>query len=251
MNQELLSAKEKTVLGALFASGDATIAQLSKTTLINRTSLYPIVEKLLQYGVVTSIQSEGKQYIQPIRKAEFKEWIQRKKSSYINATKEIEEWAESHTESTTLATETKYYQGHDGVKALYHDSWRDNAGKEILALTDYAKAYDTMGEFFDDDYFQMRVKKGIHVKSLLPRSPAGIKDLPKAKALLRDVKFIELFEHLGIELNIYDDKISLVSFDTDMPTGVLIKNKIIADAFKEIFQFLWKHGEKPKQKDVC
>ncbi len=248
MTTPLFSSKEMTVLTALFASGNATIAELSTATLINRTSLYPIIKKLQQKGLVSSVRTEGKQYIQSLPKEEVKEWVKRQKKLFTLASDEAIEWVDNHTDTATLATETKYYQGIEGVKALYHDSWRDNTDKEILALTDYAKAYETMGDFFDEDYFKKRIEKNIHVKSLLAPSPAGKKDMSRAKELLREVRFIKLFEDLGIELNIYGDKITLVSFDKTMPTGILIKNKVIARAFKEIFHYLWDSAKKPTNK---
>ena len=53
------------------------------------------------------------------------------------------------------------------------------------------------------------------------------------------VKFIDIFEDLGIEVNIYDDKVSIVAYDKKLPSGVLIKNAKISEAMRKIFQYLW------------
>ncbi len=138
----------------------------------------------------------------------------------------------------------KYFEGHAGVQALYGDTWRDNAGKEILAITDYEQAYAVMGDqFFREEYFKQRVGHGVRVKSLLPDSPIGRADAKHAAELLRDMRFINLFKKLGIEINIYDDKVALVAFDAKKPSGVMIKNQIIARAFRNIFEYLWKTGK--------
>ena len=128
--------------------------------------------------------------------------------------------------------------------SLYHDTWRNNEEKVIYAITDYEKAYATIGnEFLRNDYFLRRVKKGVKVKSLLPDSEIGRKDLKTAKELLRDMRFIDLFDDLGIEINVYDDKLALFAFDEKKPSGVLIKNKTIARAFKHIFEYLWRSAK--------
>ena len=60
--------------------------------------------------------------------------------------------------------------------------------------------------------------------------------------MIREMKFVKLFENLGIEINIYASKVSIVTFNEKNPSGVLIKNDLIAKAFKNIFEYLWKNN---------
>ena len=66
--------------------------------------------------------------------------------------------------------------------------------------------------------------------------------------MLREMKFINLFRDLNIEINIYGDKVSIVAFDEKKPTGVLIKNKKISLAMKEIFEYLWRKKQSKNSK---
>jgi len=244
---EILTENEKQILSALYQHGNLTVSKLSKVTLINRTSLYPMLSKLQEKGLVSTIQTEGTTVLQPIDKGDFTQWVKRQEKNYQAATGELMQWVHDQKDSnSTLMTSTKFYEGHEAIKSLYADSWRKNPDKEILALTDYEKAYETMGEFFRQEYFEDRVKRGVHVKSLLPPSDSGRHDIDKANDLLRDMRFIDLFKGLGIELNIYGDSVSVVAFDDKKPTGILLKNDIIAKAFKQIFSFLWKQANAPK-----
>lgn len=206
--------------------------------------MYPIIEKLEQKGLVSSLSEEGIKYYQAISKEELIEWTKRKQQEYEEKASSFQGWIEEQDASPSLATEVKHFVGYDGVKSLYDESWRNNSDKEILAITDYKKAYEVMGDFFRNDYFRRRLRRDVQVKSILPESEIGKQDIPKAKELLRDMRFLKLFEDLGIELNIYDDKIAIVAFDKKRPTGVIIKNQIMANAFKEIFGFLWNKGKK-------
>lgn len=247
MPYEYINAHEKSVLSALFKGRGATVGALSKATFINRTTLYPILEKLLEKGLVTKIQTEGNTIFKAVSLPELSEWMKRKENEVKKASTDLMQWAknQSHEHSVSLQTEIKHYQGLEGVMSLYDDTWRENTGKIIYALTDYERAYSVIGDtFLRNDYFNQRIRHGVRVQSLLPESPIGKKELKMAKELLREMRFIDLFKNLGIEINIYDNKVAIFAFDKHHPSGVLIKNDIIADAFKNIFQYLWRTTSK-------
>lgn len=235
-----LNSSEKKVLAGLYKLDKATVGNIAKEVLVNRTTLYPILEKLLSKGLVSKVNIEGKIVFQSLTNDELKEWVKRKKEEVVNSADNLLQWIESQNKSTgTLLSEMKYYEGYDGVKNLYADTWRDNKEKMIYAITDYKSAYETMGSFFRKDYFPARVRHGVKVKNLIPESSEGRKDLKEAKQMLREMKFIKFFEDLGIEINIYDSKLAIVAFDKNKPSGVIIKNDKIAMAFKNIFNYLW------------
>jgi sugar-specific transcriptional regulator TrmB len=243
---ELINTKEKKILGALYRLGDSPISQIAKEALINRTALYHTVDRLLSKGLITKINKEGGAYFQPLPLPAYEDWAKRQITSVESQTKELKNWLENKKEQLpTLYSDIRYFEGIEGVKNLYADSWRDNPDQMIYAITDYDKAYKTLNDFLEKEYFPYRVKKGIKVKSLLPiDAKTGKRDKARAKDLLRDMRFIDLFKDLGIELNIYGDKVSIVAFDEKNPSGVIIKNSIIAKAFKNIFEFLWKNSKK-------
>lgn len=242
-NANIINEKEKRVLSCLFKIKKGFVSNIAKETLINRTTLYPILDRLLAKGLVSKITIEGKVAYQPISLDEFKQWLHTVEMNTKKQTQNLSQWAEMQKKTLTnsLLSDIKYFEGIEGVKTLYADTWRNNADKMIYAITDYKKAYETMHDFFREEYFQTRVQHGVHVKNLIPESKEGRRDLKEAKKLLRQMKFIKIFEDLGIEVNIYDSKVMIVAFDQRNPSGILIKNETIAKAFKNIFEYLWKN----------
>jgi hypothetical protein len=62
-----------------------------------------------------------------------------------------------------------------------------------------------------------------------------------SKQYLREAKLAKgLFENLGIEINIYDNKLAIAAYNKQKPCGVIIENEKIASAMKNIFEHLWK-----------
>jgi sugar-specific transcriptional regulator TrmB len=241
-NSFILSENEKRVLASLYKLEDCSVGKIAKETLINRTTLYPILENLVERGLVSKVKVEGKTIFQPISSEDFHSWAKRREKEFQQNNSELEDliMAQNNKRKVSLVSEIKYFEGFDGVKNLYADTWRENSGKLIHAITDYEKAYETMGEFFRNDYFPARVKHGVRVLNLLPKSKAGENDLKDEKKYLRDMRFINLLKDLNIEINIYDSKLAIVAFDKKNPSGILIKNQKIAEAMKNIFEYLWK-----------
>lgn len=243
-NSSYLGEKEKRVLSSLYRLGAAPVGKIAKNTLINRTTLYPILEGLLFKGLVSKLEVEGVVVYQSISLKEFKDWIKRRKLQAANQTQDLLSWVKKqHSQKeNSLISDIKYFEGCEGIKSLYADSWRENPEKIIYAITDYKNAYKTMGDFFHHDYFISRINHRVKVVNLLPESAEGKRDLKTAKKMLREMKFIKLFENLNIEINIYGPKVSIVAFDEKNPSGVIIKNQTIANAFKNIFEYLWKNN---------
>lgn len=245
----IISEKEKKVLAGLYKLQRGSARDLARQTLINRTTLYPIVDKLRERGLVTEIKSDSKTIFQPISRKEFLTWAKRKEGELQKENETLASWIENQEGDghESIISETKYFSGLESVKNLYHDSWRDNQDKTILSICDYESAYATLGDFFRKEYFPERIRHGVKVKSLLPKSSAGEKDAKNAKEMLREMKFIDLFRDLNIEINIYASKVTIIAFDKKNPTGVLIKNEKISSALREIFNYLWSDRNKSKK----
>lgn len=236
----LLNEKEKRVLGALNKLGEVPVSKIAIETLVNRTALYHTIEGLIVKGLVSRVIKNKVAYFRSISIGEYDEWAERKVKSVSEEALEIKNWLSAQKSGhISLFSDVRYFEGEEGVKNLYADTWRDNEEKIIYAITDYAKAYQTMGDFFQKKYFPDRIAHGVKVKNLLPESTYGKRDLKNSKAMLREMRFIDLFKNLGIEINVYGSKIALVTFDQVKPSGVIIKNETMAQAFKRIFDYLW------------
>jgi sugar-specific transcriptional regulator TrmB len=241
--ENLLTEKEKKVLQALYHIGSCPVSRLSKETLINRTSLYPIIEGLIQKGLVSKYSQNGIALFEPIKLELFKDWLKNKKTEASDQIKEMGEWLQQTQSgrSVSLVSKISYFEGFDGVKAMYADTWRDNKGKLIRAITDPKAAVNTMGEFFYKKYMPDRIAHGVRVKDIMNDSKEGRHETKISNKYLREAKLAKgLFENLGIEVNIYENKLAIAAYDKEKPCAVIIENEKIASAMKNIFEYMWK-----------
>ncbi|OGY30679.1 MAG: hypothetical protein A3C02_01985 [Candidatus Andersenbacteria bacterium RIFCSPHIGHO2_02_FULL_45_11] len=240
---ELLTDREKQVFFALHKLNTATVQGIAKETLINRTALYHTLELLTTKGLVTPLKKDFTTVFQPILLQDFELWSKKQVTDMESELKGMKETiSASEKPESNLYSQIHYYEGLEPIQRMYYNTLRDNERKEILAITDYSKAYGTMSDFFEKEYFPDRVKKGITVKSLLPASNLGKRDLARKKELLREMKVNDVFKDFGIEINVFNNDVMIVAFDEKKPTGIMIKNAIISEAFRRIFTFIWERS---------
>lgn len=241
---KLLSPKEQLVLACLFQIHKAGVNQLSKETVINRTTLYPILKKLMEKGLVSSFSQDGTTIYEPIDPESFKSWLKDKNKEIIDETSILENWLKETVQAEqipSLVSKIKYFEGFEAVKTMYADSWRNNKNKIIYAITDVRAAVESMGKFFYKEYMPERIAHDVKVKDIMTTNKEGKNAVKISKDYLREAKLAKgLFENLGIEINIYDNKLSIAAYNKQKPVGVIIENEKIASAMKSIFEHLWK-----------
>lgn len=241
---ELLTKKEQRILAVLYQIKHATVSRLAKETVLNRTSLYPILEKLIEKGLVSAFTQDSVTIYEPIEAESFKEWLNKQKQLLVQQASELEKWINQATASSnqtpSLVSKIKYFEGFDGVQNIYADTWRNNEGKMIYAITDVKAAVSTMGEFFYEEYMPARIAHKVKVKDIMTENEEGRQEVKMTDQVLREAKLAQgLFENLGIEINIYENKLAIVAYDKERPSGVIIENEKIASAMKNIFEYLW------------
>ncbi len=239
---ELINDKERRVLESLFKQGQSTVNQISKETLINRTALYHTLELLTKKGLLTCIEKDKISYFEAIEIDQYKKWVELKTKSLKESTdKDIERFSSVKKDKTkSLYADVKYFEGFESLKNMYIDTIYNNKEKNLYTITDYQKGYTTLGTWLQKEYLPKRVERGIRVQSILPNTAMNPVYIASAKNLLRELCFIDIFKDIGIEINLYDSKLVIVAFDETHPVGIMIQNDIITNAFREIFNYIWK-----------
>lgn len=246
---ELLTEKEKRVLESFFKLGQTTVQVVAKDTLINRTALYHTIDCLIKKGLLTKIEKDKVSYFQSISIENYERWAKLKVDSIKNDIEsDIKRFEQVQSKTKiSLYADVKYFEGKEAIKNLYSDTLYNNKGKTLFNITDYEVGYKTLEDkWLENDYLAERVKRGIHVKNIVPDTPFARTYASTAKQLLRDICFVDLLKNSGIEINLYDNKIAIVAFDKTHPLGIIIQNELISKAFREIFNYIWKVNNKKK-----
>ncbi|MFA6991788.1 MAG: hypothetical protein WC269_00695, partial [Candidatus Gracilibacteria bacterium] len=151
----------------------------------------------------------------------------------------------------TAHPRVRYFEGLEGIKIIYADTLTSHT--EIL---NYSNSHEIRARWpnYDKEYIAKRAAKNIFLKEICPDDAEGEIVQKKDKEYHRKTKLIP-HEHFDFtnEINIYDDKVSIVSFKDEL-IGMIIESTEIAASQRAIFNLLWKFADsfkdssKPKQK---
>jgi hypothetical protein len=134
----------------------------------------------------------------------------------------------------------QYFEGRAGVEEVFKDILRSPGG-EVLEWYSESYVTDFDEKFFSTYFTPERIKKGIHVRAILPDVLAMRTLEEKSIAEMRQTKLLDPAKyHIRMELNVYDKrKVSIVSFKEEF--GVIIESEIIHDSLKNLFELMWEY----------
>jgi len=238
--------KEASVYLALLELGPSTVSEIGRLAQINRTTGYDILELLAGKGLVNVLEKGAvKKYAveDPQKIIVYSQnKIQRAEKEFGIIKNLLPELRSIYNKKEK--PKVKFYEGKEGLKQVYEDTL---TAKEplILGYSCAEPMYQSLPNFFPD-YLKRRVAKKIHGKMIAPDTP-GIREMIKTdKADLRESRIVPKEQlNLAIEINIYDNKVMIASWEENL--GILIESDKIADAQKKIFELAWRGARKFKK----
>ena len=227
-----LTPKESMVYLAALELGDAPASDIAIRAKLNRVSTYDILEKLLHKGFISTYQDKRmKRFVATdpdLIRADFQK-------KYADLREAVPTLRRLH--GKTSHPRVIYFEGLEGVKRVYADTL--TAKTEILNYADSKSIRDFWPEY-DNDYVSQRVKKGIYLRGISPRDEYGENVVAKNEENLREIRLVEPSEFsFANEINIYNDKVSIISFGKDEIVGMIMQGKEIADTQRAIFMLAW------------
>jgi len=233
-----LSKKEADVYLAVLKLKEATIVQLAKITNIKRTTVYHLIDGLMEKGLISkTIKDDKKYYLAEDPKESLSNLLAEKKNIINSLAPELK----NIFGQGALVPGIRIYRNRSGIKKIFDD---------ILTCEEKLCRYyihsfnieDLLGERAVDDFVKKRIALGI--KSLSLRSfkykPAREKGLSHAKQL-REIKFLPENASIKPYICVYDNKVVVISTKEEK-MGFIIESKEFADAQKAIFDMIWNNA---------
>ncbi|MCL5010791.1 MAG: hypothetical protein M1127_01080 [Patescibacteria group bacterium] len=236
LNVEFTSSEVSAYLACL-ELGKATVIQIAKKAGLKRTTVYNIVETLLEKGLLSKFEDQRGQKFLAESPEKLIAIFQKKEEELSKILPNL--LAITNAGDSDIKPEVKFYQGKEGIIAAYEDTLTScQKGDEILSFASAVDAYN----FSDylDGYVKRRTEKGIFMKVIARNCKETLYYKARDKRSLRHIKIMSANElAISIEKNIYKDKVALMNF-RGIPFGVIIRSPQIAKSEKEIFESIWK-----------
>jgi sugar-specific transcriptional regulator TrmB len=228
-----LTGVEIEVYLTIIDLGSCLAGEITRKTGIHRRTVYDAIERLIEKGLISYIKTNNRKYFEAYPPKKLLEIIREKETLITSAIPELQKRFEFSKEKK----ETLFFRGKQALKTIFDDQIGE--GKEILVI---ASAIDVGNilEYYFPKFNLQRKEKNIKMKMLFSES---LKNDPIIKRIpLAEIRYLPKHES-NVSTNIYGNKISIVVWGEN-PTATLIKEKAIADAYRNYFEMLWRGAKK-------
>ncbi len=237
---------EIKVYFALFDLGETTVGPISKKSQVTHAKVYPILEKLIEKGLVSHIIKENRRKFSATNPNQLLEFVDKKIRSLEEEKTKIKEVIPSLLEKQKQQEQIQYsrvFQGMKGLKSLFYELF--NATKEkteicVLGLNEILKRDDFQNFFLF--YHDLRKTNKINLRLILNKNMKTFfeKNYKPTKYYNPPdkVKFVDTKFPTGVF--IFKDHVIHIVADQEI-TAFDIKSKQNAERYRDFFDSIFKN----------
>ena len=228
-----LTATEEKVYLALLKIGESNASEVIKKTQLHRTTVYDVLERLIEKGLVSSIIKNKIKYFSPANPSKFldiaiEEKTKAEKKQEL-AKKVIKEIGLIKKSAKTKSI-AQVFVGSDGQRTIMNDIIE--VGEDFMILGSEGTVQETL-PIYVNQWAEQRRKKKIKAKIIATQgTKAPIWELNK-------VRFVPKEYQSPTATMIYGDKIAIF-IDEEPFLIIVIESKKLAKSYKNFFNLLWK-----------
>jgi sugar-specific transcriptional regulator TrmB len=236
-----LSDKESLIYVSAIQMDTFTLAEISKLSLIKRTSCYSVVDSLIQKGIISRVPGEKTiRYIavDPISLLERKqEEMQR-----FEVTMKHMSMVKRSTQKSGLPR-VEIFKGVHGIEQI-HFRILESVNKELCSIIPPKFVSENITTSFRNSWVPKREKAGIKVRSLRPvELDLNGEIIKPVKQKNREVRFWPENLFINSMVFIWDNNVGFISTKKEGMSFIIISREF-ASVLQQCFNFIWKFGKK-------
>ena len=233
-----LTEREAEVYLILLDLGSTTTGQIIKKSGLHKATVYAILQRLIDQGLVSYILKEGIRYFDATDPENLLDFLKEKEEGL----KEILPELKKKKETAKQKQEAYILEGLKGLKTARDRSLKVlNRGEEILVLG-ASQASNQALESYWENYHNRRVKAGIKTRMLWSETTKKW-GKEREKLQLTELKYLPKELETPADIDIFKNTVDIRVF-TDKPFVFHIENKVLANAFRNYFDLLWNQDAK-------
>ncbi len=224
---------------AALALGPSPISNIASRAKLSRSTAYIIAEQLIERKLIIQDYQPYKKHLSAISPRHVLRQLEAKHRrlgrSTISLKGNIAEIENFYSTDSTVPI-VKTYRGLSAVMAVQNDIMRSNT--EVLLWTNQSAERS----FFTDEqrqtFISQRIKQKINIRVLAVANDEGRQLIASDDTSFRKTRLLPEEVHFTPETYIYNDQIAVIDYDNDI-FGVIIKNRLIAESQRAIFEHAW------------
>lgn len=233
-----LTEKEARIYLANLELGPSKIPDIAHKSKIKRTTVYVVVDSLIQKGLMSYYQSKNtKKFIaEEPQKLNF--ILKERQSALRQIMPQLQALAKNLEERRP---EVRFYEGREGCFSILEQTL-EKPHSEIMYIGSVKDIYKIISREYDyERYIPARLKKDIKFKALVFFDKDALLLKKTAKENLRETRFLPDGYFFPSSMFIFQDKIALLSSIKEL-IGVVVQSSDLAKMEEQKFKLLWSLG---------
>jgi sugar-specific transcriptional regulator TrmB len=238
LTQNGLSSKEAKVYVALLELGETTPLDISRRIQMKRPTVYVILEGLLERGLVSYVRrGRGLRY----SALDVRNLYSTQEDALTRLKNSLPMFAAFMRQGASArSSEMRVFEGVAGLRRAMEDTLTSRG--EILCWVDLELVTMKYFKTYWREYLKKRITRKLRVRAIMVSDQAAASFRLRDKEELRESVLIPKSRFpLHGEMNIYNDKIALLSYDD--PIAVVIQNRAMADMQRSIFNLSFEFAQ--------
>jgi len=242
-----LNDKEAQVYLMLLQKSALTPLELSRTTKINRTTIYRILENLKEVGVVEEILDQKSTKYQAGAPEKLKMLLTKKEAELSKLREILPDLITNLSVAPDTApspTKVIYFRGKSGLQQLLWNTLKSPQGSTVVGYG-YLDWNEYLGEKFAEKLRREYVEREIYSLEICNKT---YDSFTKNTIYLQKIYEERLISKSKLEINhntyIYNDVFCFYGVFAGERFGIEIHNAEIAKTQRQIFYLLWKQAKK-------
>jgi predicted transcriptional regulator len=238
---------------SLIRNGPSTLLTISKTSGIERTRLYRMIDDLVKKGILEEVPRYKRKTVKAVDLDTIELMVKEKMSSMASLESNFDTFADavkSISSSFIPGVSVVYYRGVEGIKQM---TWHVLRTKGLWRAYSYRFWNDIFGDTFTLRLNKELIERKIKVHDLYSDQYIKYKEKwmkekkkkPAGEWSFWDARYVsEKLVKIDQNIDIYNDVVAYAYWDGNDIFGVEIQNQRVADMQKQIHDHLWKLGKR-------
>ena len=208
----------------------AQVGVLSRKTGLHRRSIYDVLDRLIEKGLVSYIQENGKRYYIAEDPKKIQDIIENKRESINLILPQLIGKYNLKKEKQ----ETLFYRGREGIKSIFEDQIRTKEDVYIIGASRNAKE---IMSYYLKHYTKKRIEENVKLYAIYSGERKKAPPFAKVKYLNKEFETI-------VSTNIYGNKVAIIIWLEHDPVAIVIQQPDVVKTYKNYFNLLWKIAKK-------
>lgn len=237
-----LDANQSATYLAMLELGPSSVLEIAKTSGVNRSMLYGILDALTKQGLVyQSVRGKKTKFVAR-DPAVLHTMLSQRAEKFSKLLPDLHALVSSANKKPIIML----HEGLEGIKQVYLGSIHAKEKKlyAFVGVESLLSRTNALEEFWDQEFKLERRKRNVFGQLIVPNNAAGKRFQQKDNQNFRESKLVDATRYnFPAEALMYDNTVAFLSYTPHEEYAIQIESPTIAQTLKMAWRFMWEASQ--------